>query len=446
MARYIFQDVAKDGAGNVVTGATVSVFLAGVATAADVYEAESGGSTVNSVESDSTDGTFSFWVDASSYTANQKFKITITKTNYRPQTVDDIIIYPTSRQEFQTFTDGDTTPSIKGFENFKTGNTSATTISDFDNGYDGQVLHIIIKDTFTTIDFSGTNLKGNGGIDWKPTTNDHMSAVYDGTSWICSVVVSGAGLITFKSYSFTGRSAGTGTFYIAGYYDAPAADANLTNAGTTVTHGSANIAYGAQAFVVAAAAGVTDGSDLVLTVTGTSITDAGVRTATDSEVIVSDGTTSSTDEYFETTKKWIGQITYTLSSTGGTTFNYDFNYGFAKYEDFGNKDYVVTDFEVIGEAGANDSAFNIFIKHHESTGWTYHATAFVPGAEDIANMNTTYTTEVDLNSGDSFSYKLAGISHTIDGNDSEGIVIGVVVGANNSVQYLDAHVGVQLQS
>ena len=87
----------------------------------------------------------------------------------------------------QTFAAGDATPSVLGHNLWKTGNSAATSITDFDNGRVGQVIRVIIKDVNTTIDFTGSGLKGNAGVDWSPTTNDHMTCVYDGTDWFCDI-------------------------------------------------------------------------------------------------------------------------------------------------------------------------------------------------------------------------------------------------------------------
>jgi hypothetical protein len=57
----------------------------------------------------------------------------------------------------------------------------------FDDGIDGQVIRVIINDANTTIDFTGTNLKGNAGADWSPGSGDWMECVFDGNSWFCSV-------------------------------------------------------------------------------------------------------------------------------------------------------------------------------------------------------------------------------------------------------------------
>jgi hypothetical protein len=86
-----------------------------------------------------------------------------------------------------SFDDGDATPSVKNRTMFKTANTTATTITTFDDSAEGQVIRVIINDANTTIDFTGTNLKGNGGADWSPTTGDHMTCAFDGTNWYCDI-------------------------------------------------------------------------------------------------------------------------------------------------------------------------------------------------------------------------------------------------------------------
>jgi hypothetical protein len=89
--------------------------------------------------------------------------------------------------EFQSFTDADDTPSVKGGLNFKTANTGATTITDFDDGIDGQTIFVIINDANTTIDFTASGLKGNAGSDWTPGSGDTMRCTYDGTDWYCVI-------------------------------------------------------------------------------------------------------------------------------------------------------------------------------------------------------------------------------------------------------------------
>lgn len=87
----------------------------------------------------------------------------------------------------QSFTSTDATPSVAGGTVFKTANASSTTITALDGGTDGQFVFIIINDANTTIDFTGTNLKGNAGVDWSPTTGDSMICVFISPSWYCRI-------------------------------------------------------------------------------------------------------------------------------------------------------------------------------------------------------------------------------------------------------------------
>ena len=105
MSRYIYQGTYKDQMGKVVTSGTISVFEAGGSTPASIYTASAGGSAVNSVTSDSSTGKFSFYVDEGDYATTQKFKITLSKTDYQPQSYDDIVLFPeVTLTETQTFT------------------------------------------------------------------------------------------------------------------------------------------------------------------------------------------------------------------------------------------------------------------------------------------------------------------------------------------------------
>lgn len=80
-----------DQNGKVIQSATVSVFLAGTTTPASIYTASSGGTAVNSISSNSTNGSFVFYVDSSDYTpSTQKFDIQISKTNYQTITLSKV--------------------------------------------------------------------------------------------------------------------------------------------------------------------------------------------------------------------------------------------------------------------------------------------------------------------------------------------------------------------
>lgn len=86
------------------------------------------------------------------------------------------------------FSDGDATPSVKRGKLFITANTGATTITNLDDGIQGDEVLVLINDANTTVDFTGSNLKGNGGVDWVPGSGDFMRCRKHGANWYCDVV------------------------------------------------------------------------------------------------------------------------------------------------------------------------------------------------------------------------------------------------------------------
>ena len=250
-------------------------------------------------------------------------------------------------------------------------------------------------------------------------------------------------------YSFNSPTGSSGIDYVGGNYLFPATEAALTNGSPTVTVGSANASYAMHAVVVGKGDGATDGSDLVLTVTGASIDDEGNYNGSDSQVIVADAllATFALNTMSETPKKWLGQATITLSSTSGGTFNCSFNYGYAKYEDFGNQDFTSSLFEVVGVGGANDTGANFRLLKHSTANWHWHATAFVPGptageANELTNMNTDHSTEQNLINGEPFQHKRVDLNTDISGSGSEGTVVEITTSANRAIEHADLHFGV----
>lgn len=87
-----------------------------------------------------------------------------------------------------TLTADSATPAVSSRKKiFKTANVNPTTITALTGGFTGQRIVVIINDAVTTIDFSGTTLKGNAGVDWSPGSGDWMECIFDGTNWYCSV-------------------------------------------------------------------------------------------------------------------------------------------------------------------------------------------------------------------------------------------------------------------
>lgn len=104
--------------------------------------------------------------------ANDQYGIQTTGTQFQPQFA---------------FAASDTTPSVSDGNFFVTLNAAPTTITMFDNGSLGQSIKIVFGDANTTIDFTGTNLKGNVGADWTPANGDFMDCTFDGVNWYCAV-------------------------------------------------------------------------------------------------------------------------------------------------------------------------------------------------------------------------------------------------------------------
>ncbi len=186
-----------------------------------------------------------------------------------------------------------------------------------------------------------------------------------------------------------------------------------------------------------------------IVVSGTSIDDDGNRSTGASETIVADITAMALNQYFETTKKWLGIITYTITVVSGTpsAYNADFNYGKSKYEDFGNQAHSVNVLECVGLSGGTDSGFNIRLIYHNSADWTYAATGFVPGptagdASELANMNTIHSTEQNLVNGEPFAFKVVNLNQDVAGDNSEGLLVEITTGANKAVEVMDIHLGV----
>lgn len=231
--------------------------------------------------------------------------------------------------------------------------------------------------------------------------------------------------------------AGAATRYAGGgYYDFATADVTLNQGSLTQTFGTANVSYAAHASIITRVNGTVDVGTVSIVVSGTSIDDERNRQESDSETILVDITTAGANGYHETTKKWIGTITFTLTETVGnpTAYTIDFNYGFSKYEDFGNQSFTVTGLQVVGEAGANDTNFNMILFHHGSTGWTYAATGFVPGGTQLTNMNTDHGAERDLSNGEPFAWKPNNLNTDIAGDNGEGVVFRVDTSAAKAVE------------
>lgn len=307
-----------------------------------------------------------------------------------------------------------------------------------------------------TIDFKHSGISASSFVETSTDQGDvrfYTVVARDSTNWTVisetlegvltdGVNFDGGAVATARSYTISTQGLGAGTRYTAGGYDFATADANLTQASLTQAFGTANAVAGGHAFIVAGGVGTATGGVPSLSVTGTSINDAGTRTTSDSETIVADITALSTDEYVESSKRWLGVITYELVLNGATTAAVDFNFGIADYQSQGSVDHVVIAFKCGGLAGGNDTGFSIRLLKHDGTGWTYAATGFVAGGTAVVSSLTDLGGDDDLINGDPFVYIRDNLNTFIDASESEGVVIEFVTGANNSIEYMNCVVGI----
>ena len=84
---------------------------------------------------------------------------------------------------FITFTDGDLTPDVSGGRKFRTANSSAKAITDFDGvTSDGYEILIMFADNYTSV-VHGANIDMPGGITRNFFTNDMMRFTYYNGVW-----------------------------------------------------------------------------------------------------------------------------------------------------------------------------------------------------------------------------------------------------------------------
>lgn len=143
--------------------------------------------------------------------ARKQFRGDLLEEGERTRTVQLIADEIVAAQVIETFADGDSTPSvIVPTSLYKTANTGATTISDFDDGYVGQVITVHIDDANTTVDFTASSLIGNGGADWSPSSGDSMRCVLsDDGNWYCQVAGGGGGASnSFETQTVTDTDSG----------------------------------------------------------------------------------------------------------------------------------------------------------------------------------------------------------------------------------------------
>jgi hypothetical protein len=265
------------------------------------------------------------------------------------------------------------------------------------------------------LNFGGTDGTGGYGI---RDASGIMEIKNSGGDW------TPFGLESEKSWGFSTPSGASGVFWIGGFYDFFSGDDDFDP--SPVTFGTANSSYAAHFFVVLGANAV---DEITITITGTTIDDNGTRTTSDTATIVipSDAVVN---DYFETPEKWIGQIS--IQKTAGTAKTC--NYGFAKYWDNSNSDFIVTGLEATWLAGATDSGLDIQLHDHKTTGWTFNSGAEPDEPAPIASLVGDHSTEADAVNGEYGAWKRANLNTAVTGSGTGGTLIEVITTANRAIE------------
>lgn len=258
---------------------------------------------------------------------------------------------------------------------------------------------------------------GEGAIGYANDIN--RFGYYNGTVWVWIEFAS------TRAFTFSSPSGGSGITYSGGHYRFGATDNDFN---PLITFGTANGAYGDHIFLVAAA-GAGGGTDTVIRITGTSMLDDTTRTPGDTEDLTVDDA-GAAGVYYETVKKWVGQVTIAKISGPDILCNY----GGAKYWDDNNTDFIVIGVDVTWLGGANDGAANLILRHHKATGWTYNAGSVPTPPAAIADMNTDYVTEIDILNGEEGAWKQTNLAVNVNGASAEGLIIEVVTSANKAFE------------
>lgn len=228
-----------------------------------------------------------------------------------------------------------------------------------------------------------------------------------------------------KTWGFTSPSGSSGAFFYGGYYQFASTDNDFNPA---ITWGTASSSYAAHILFVAAAGGA-GGTDTVVRVSGVSITDTGTRTAVDTEDVTMDDA-GAAGAYYETSKKWLGQVTIEKQSGPDLLCNY----GWVKYWDNNNTNYTIKGVEAVWLAGANDANIDIQLLHHKSTGWTYNNGAEPTFPTPIAALSTDHSTDDQAVNGENGAWKRDNLDVAVTGSGSEGALFCVITTANKAFE------------
>ena len=166
--------------------------------------------------------------------------------------------------QLNDFASGDATPACRpDFDVYRTANATPTTITDFDGvsvgaGDVGRAITVMVNDANTTLDFSGSKLVGNEGVDWVASVGDTLHAVWDGTDWLCTLGKAAqtvfTGSATWNPGSISAWNTATTSVTCTGAVEGmfvECAHSDMTNAAEYKLHISGYVEAGGGSVVVA---------------------------------------------------------------------------------------------------------------------------------------------------------------------------------------------------
>ncbi len=292
------------------------------------------------------------------------------------------------------------------------------------DGTDGQLLIIHGEsdtDTVTIEGGTGVHLHGGKNILGE---KDVMMLSYDATDdeW---EEITRNNTISEKSWSFSSPTGQGQIFYVGSHYDFGSTDNDFN---PSITHGTANKSEAAHFFLVQAA-GASGGVDTVIRINGTTINDSGSRsTGVDVDLTVDDAGAAGT--YYETTEKWLGQVTISVLSGPDLLMNY----GFTKYYDRHNTQFIILGFETTWLAGASDSNIEMQLFHHKTTGWTYNSGSTPTPPTPLAKLTDDHSTDDQTVKDENGAWKRDNLNTAIDGGNGEGIIIEITTTLGKTFQ------------
>ena len=142
---------------------------------------------------------------------------------------------------------------------------------------------------------------------------------------------------------------------------------------------------------------------------------------------------------YQSDKRFAGLVT--LHRFSAAANSRQLNYALVDYWNDRGTDFTLTDVEIGGWGGATDASFNIWIRKHQLTGWSFDGTGvFSTGnyPTPLVKIGDTQGTDIDLAAFTHFAWNQRDVGEAFDVSANEGLVIDVKTSVANSLPSLNA--------